>query len=53
MGDRPEDFNENIVRKAPTFQKWLKLLPGQDLSYAGRPFVKGGVDEVCRSYLVE
>lgn len=45
MGPRPEDFNEDLVRKAPTFQKWLKLEPGNELTYACRQFIKGGVED--------
>eukprot|EP00571_Detonula_confervacea_P014112 CAMPEP_0172307212 /NCGR_PEP_ID=MMETSP1058-20130122/8112_1 /TAXON_ID=83371 /ORGANISM="Detonula confervacea, Strain CCMP 353" /LENGTH=333 /DNA_ID=CAMNT_0013019313 /DNA_START=141 /DNA_END=1142 /DNA_ORIENTATION=- len=45
MGPRPEDFNEELIRKAPTFQKWLKLEPGRELTYACRQFVKGGIDD--------
>jgi len=45
MGPRPDDFNEELIRNAPTFKKWLKLEPGQSLSYACRKFVKGGVND--------
>lgn len=46
MGPRPQDFDEEIVRKAPTFVKWMKLLPGEKIKYAGREFTKGfGEDE--------
>ncbi|KAL7537159.1 hypothetical protein ACHAWF_005679 [Thalassiosira exigua] len=45
MGPRPPDFDEELVRKAPTFQKWLQLLPGETLTYACRQFVKGGVED--------
>lgn len=42
MGPRPDDFDETLVRRSPTFVKWTKLLPGEGLSYACRRFVKGG-----------
>lgn len=45
MGPRPADFDENLVRQAPTFQRWLKLYPGQKLRYACRDFVKGHGDD--------
>ena len=45
MGPRPADFDEDLVRKAPTFQKWLQLVPGERLTYACRQFVKGGVED--------
>lgn len=45
MGSRPLDFDECLVRKAPTFQKWTKLQPGEQLSYACRLFVKGGEND--------
>jgi len=45
MGPRPADFDEELVRRAPTFIKWTKLPPGGKLSYACREFVKGGVDD--------
>ena len=46
MGTRAPDFDESVVRKAPTFQKWLTLKDGQKIRYACRDFVKGhGQDE--------
>lgn len=45
MGPRPKDFNEELIRKAPTFQRWLKLQPGQKLTYACREFTKGADDD--------
>ena len=45
MKARPADFNEEIVRKAPTFKKWEKLTPGQTLTYASRSFTKGSDDD--------
>mmetsp|Transcript_10547 Transcript_10547/g.18959 ORF Transcript_10547/g.18959 Transcript_10547/m.18959 type:complete len:355 (+) Transcript_10547:155-1219(+) len=45
MGPRPEDFDECLVRKAPTYQKWARLLPGEQLSYACRQFVKGAAND--------
>mmetsp|Transcript_44374 Transcript_44374/g.53635 ORF Transcript_44374/g.53635 Transcript_44374/m.53635 type:complete len:407 (+) Transcript_44374:224-1444(+) len=41
MGARPHDFDESIVRKAPTFLKWQSLPPGAKLRYACRDFTKG------------
>mmetsp|Transcript_4125 Transcript_4125/g.6035 ORF Transcript_4125/g.6035 Transcript_4125/m.6035 type:complete len:482 (+) Transcript_4125:189-1634(+) len=45
MGTRPDDFDEDIVRQAPTFMKWLKLQEGQKLRYACRDFIKGHGDD--------
>ena len=45
MKERPADFNEEIVRKAPTFKKWEKLASGQTLTYASRSFIKGSDDD--------
>lgn len=45
MGERPDDFDEELVRKAPTFKKWEKLQNGETLSYACRQFTKGGDDD--------
>ena len=46
MGDRPVDFDEEVVRQSPTFLKWLTLETGQKLRYACRDFTKGhGEDE--------
>jgi len=44
MGKRPLDFDENLVRKAPTFRKWLQLEDGEKLRYACRDFYKGSPD---------
>lgn len=45
MGPRPPDFDEKLVREAPTFKKWQVLQPGQKLRYACRDFVKGVGDD--------
>mmetsp|Transcript_22439 Transcript_22439/g.45554 ORF Transcript_22439/g.45554 Transcript_22439/m.45554 type:complete len:392 (-) Transcript_22439:244-1419(-) len=45
MGPRPPDFDEKLVRDAPTFKKWQVLKPGQKLRYACRDFVKGVGDD--------
>ncbi|KAL7462553.1 hypothetical protein ACHAXS_002936 [Conticribra weissflogii] len=45
MGPRPPDFDEKLVREAPTFKKWQALRPGQKLRYACRDFVKGSDDD--------
>lgn len=46
MGSRPSDFDERVVRMAPTFKKWSALEEGQKLRYACRDFIKGkGNDE--------
>lgn len=46
MGNRPADFDERVVRMAPTFKKWVTLEDGQKLRYACRDFIKGkGNDE--------
>lgn len=45
MGPRPIDFDENLVRQAPTFARWQKLRIGQKLRYACRDFVKGNGDD--------
>jgi len=45
MGARPIDFDESIVRQAPTFLRWLSLTNGQKLRYACRDFVKGHGDD--------
>eukprot|EP01083_Nonionella_stella_P095631 268506_1 len=45
MGPRPPDFDEDLVRQAPTFVRWQKLPPGQKLRYACRDFVKGQGDD--------
>lgn len=45
MGPRPPDFNEELVRQAPTFKKWEKLAPGERMMYACREFIKGEGDD--------
>jgi hypothetical protein len=45
MGPRPPDFDEELVRKSPTFKKWEGLQDGQKLKYACREFEKGVIDE--------
>jgi hypothetical protein len=45
MGPRPKDFDENLVKQAPSFIRWQKLAPGQKLRYACRDFVKGHGDD--------
>jgi len=45
MGPRPLDFDESLVREAPTFIKWTKLQPGETLSYACRRFEKGAAND--------
>jgi len=45
MGARPADFDENVVKQSPTFQKWLSLEDGQKLRYACRDFIKGHNDD--------
>ena len=45
MGPRPEDFDEELVRRSPTFRKWENLMPGSKLRYACREFVKGQGDD--------
>mmetsp|Transcript_6629 Transcript_6629/g.10111 ORF Transcript_6629/g.10111 Transcript_6629/m.10111 type:complete len:313 (+) Transcript_6629:320-1258(+) len=45
MGPRPADFNEELVRKAPTFKNWEKLAPGERMKYACREFIKGEADD--------
>jgi len=49
MGARPIDFDESIVRQAPTFLRWLSLTNGQKLRYACRDFVKGHGDDEGKS----
>lgn len=41
MRTRPPDFDEDGIRKSPTFLKWLELEEGEELKYACRTFVKG------------
>jgi len=46
MGPRPIDFDEDLVRRSPTFLKWETLAEGAKLRYACREFSKGrGKDE--------
>mmetsp|Transcript_19212 Transcript_19212/g.27030 ORF Transcript_19212/g.27030 Transcript_19212/m.27030 type:complete len:385 (+) Transcript_19212:155-1309(+) len=45
MGPRPDDFDEGIVKKSPTFIKWNGLSNGQRLRYACREFIKGSGDD--------
>ena len=45
MGARPADFDERIIRMAPTFKKWMALETGQKLRYACRNFTKGNEND--------
>mmetsp|Transcript_4485 Transcript_4485/g.5827 ORF Transcript_4485/g.5827 Transcript_4485/m.5827 type:complete len:386 (-) Transcript_4485:3308-4465(-) len=45
MGARPDDFDEKLVREAPTFKKWEQLSDGKKLRYACRDFIKGHGDD--------
>jgi hypothetical protein len=45
MGPRPIDFDEDLVRQAPTYQRWQKMQVGQKIRYACRDFVKGHGDD--------
>jgi hypothetical protein len=45
MGPRPADFNEEEVKKAPTWRKWLSVPAGSTLRYACRDFVKGNAGD--------
>lgn len=45
MGKRPADFDEEGIRKARTFQKWLTLKDGETLKYACRIFQKGNEND--------
>ena len=45
MGPRPDDFNEELVRKAPTFITWENLASGEKLIYSCRKFIKGNADD--------
>lgn len=45
MGPRPPDFNEELVRRAPTFKNWEKLAKGERMTYACREFIKGEGDD--------
>jgi len=44
--DRPANFDEDKIRKLPTFQKWRKSAVGAKLKYGSGEFIKGrGNDE--------
>jgi hypothetical protein len=45
MGARPRDFDEELVRRSPTYRKWECLAPGERLRYACREFLKGHGDD--------
>ncbi|KAG7368823.1 hypothetical protein IV203_031566 [Nitzschia inconspicua] len=45
MGPRPLDFDEEVIRKSPTFRKWMDIPPGGKLRYACRDFIKGHEDD--------
>ena len=45
MGPRPSDFDEELVRQAPTFKKWENLAKGDRMKYASREFIKGAADD--------
>jgi hypothetical protein len=45
MGPRPADFDEELIRQAPTYQKWMELKMGEKLRYACRDFIKGRGDD--------
>jgi len=45
MGPRPRDFDEELVRRSPTFGKWECLGAGKKLRYACREFLKGYGDD--------
>ena len=45
MGSRPRDFDEELVRRSPTYRKWECLAPGERLRYACREFLKGHGDD--------
>mmetsp|Transcript_30243 Transcript_30243/g.34317 ORF Transcript_30243/g.34317 Transcript_30243/m.34317 type:complete len:122 (-) Transcript_30243:64-429(-) len=45
MGPRPRDFDEELVRRSPTFGKWECLGAGKKLRYACREFLKGHGDD--------
>ena len=42
---QPIDFDEELIRQSPTFQRWLQLPEGQKLKYACREFIKGHKDD--------
>lgn len=41
MGDRPADFDEDLVRESSAFQNWETLTDGEALTFNGRRFIKG------------
>ena len=45
MGPRPPDFDEDLVKQAPTFIRWQNLAQGQSLRYVCRDFIKGRGDD--------
>jgi hypothetical protein len=45
MGERPHDFDEEVIKQSPTFLKWASLPDGAKLKYACREFVKGNGDD--------
>ena len=45
MGPRPPDFDEDIIKKSPTFKKWMQLEAGASLKYACRTFIKAHGDD--------
>jgi hypothetical protein len=45
MGARSRDFDEELVRRSPTYRKWECLAPGERLRYACREFLKGHGDD--------
>lgn len=45
MGPRPDDFDDDLVRRSPTFQRWMDLVEGGKLRYACRDFIKGHGDD--------
>ena len=42
---QPADFDEDVIRRSPTFQRWLQLQDGEILTYACREFKKGHHDD--------
>jgi hypothetical protein len=48
MGPRPVDFDEEEIKKSPTFRKWVDTPTGGKLRYACREFVKGNEDDAER-----
>ena len=41
MGQRPADFDEELIRQSPTFVRWTNLQEGERIRYACREFIKG------------